>query len=478
MEDLRMAKKTENRHIKVLKLRILKPAGEMTWADLGEILREARYRVFRLANLGVSEAYLNYHLWRSKRASDFKIRTMGELNRELRETLRNEGKNEDQLNRFSKTGALPATVTDALSQYKLRAVTKKSKWKEVINGKSSLPTFRLDMAIPVRCDKKDQRRLEKTASNEVELDLMISARPYPRVVLATQEGSLGEGARAILEKLLENENQSKAGYCQRCFEIKQDTLSRKWFLFITYDFPATEVLSSKDRIVGVDLGVSCPVYVAINNGYARLGRRQFNPLMARLRALQNQTIRRRREIQRGGNEIISEERARSGHGRKRKLMPIEKLQGRIDRAYTTLNHQMSAAVIKFAKNNGSGVIQMENLDGLKEELTGTYLGERWRYAELQHFIGYKAKEAGIEVRKIDPKYTSRRCSECGYIYIEFNRAFRNTEHEKGKAAKFRCPVCNYEADADYNAARNIATLDIENIIKLQLEKQRVNPGDH
>jgi len=58
------------RIIKVLKLRLLKPAGTMGWDELGRVLREVRYRIFRLANLAVSEACLNIHLWRTGRLED------------------------------------------------------------------------------------------------------------------------------------------------------------------------------------------------------------------------------------------------------------------------------------------------------------------------------------------------------------------------------------------------------------------------
>jgi len=460
------------RHTKVLKLHILKPSGDMTWKELLELLREARYRVFRLANLAVSEAYLNFHQKRISPDFNSKRQTIGQLNRALREMLEQEGKKNND--RFSKNGALPDTVASALSRYRLHPLTSKKKWSEVLRGNISLPTFRRDMAIPVRCDKPGQKRLEKTNDGQVEVDLMICTHPYPRVVLATQDKSLGDGARTILAHLLENKDQSKNGYRQRYFEIKEDKLSHKWFLLVSYDFPASTPSLSKERIVGVDLGISCPLYVAINNGYARLGWRQFHALAARIRAIQNQTIRRRREILRGGNTIISDDRARSGHGLKRKLLPIEKLQGRIDRAYTTINHQFSSAVIKFAKDHGAGMIQIEKLDGLKEILSGTFLGERWRYSELQQFIKYKAKENGIEVKEVNPQYTSQRCSQCGYINEQFTFNYRQEQRQKlGKPVPFTCPECKYEANADYNAARNLATLDIEQLIMRQLDKQGI-----
>jgi IS605 OrfB family transposase len=449
---------SQKRHTKVIKLEIVKPVN-MTWNELGQILRDVRYRVYRLANMALSEMYLQFHGRRTSR--EYSKTKISALNRELRELLKEQSgkdKTAADCSRFSRDGALPANVTDALSQYKLRALTSKSKYSEIIRGKSSLPTFRNNMAIPFRCDKPNNRRLEKTADGDVELELVICRKPYPRVLLSTN--SLSDGHKAILQNLLDNKNGDESGYRQRCMEIKEDERRRKWNLFVTYDFPAKEPpMLSKEIIVGVDLGVSCPLFVALNKGYALLGRRHFAALAARIRRLQGRTFALRRDIQRGGKCDISGDTARSGHGRKRKLLGIMKFEDKINNAYTTLNHQLSAAVIRFALNNGAGIIQMENLDGLKDVLSGTFLGERWRYEQLQRFIKYKADEAGIEVREVNPQYTSRRCSKCGHINMEFDRAYREKNRKLGKVARFECPKCKFSADPDYNAAKNIATLD-------------------
>jgi IS605 OrfB family transposase len=328
------------------------------------------------------------------------------------------------------------------------------------------------MAIPVRCDKPGHRRLERSGNGDTELDLMICRRPYPRVLLAT--GTLGPGQRDILDRLLANGNNARGGYRQRLFEIKQDSQTHKWWLYVTYELPApAPAVARPDVIVGVDLGVSVPLYAAINNGLARLGRRQFQSLGHRIHTLQNQVIMRRRAIQRGGRAGISQPTARSGHGVHRKLLPTERLRRRIDKSYTTLNHQLSAAVIDFARNHGAGVIQMEDLSSLKETLVGTFLGARWRYHQLEQFLKYKAEENGIIFQEVNPKYTSRRCSECGFIHAAFDRAFRDRNRAGGMVARFECPECGYKADPDYNAARNIATLDIERVIELQCKKQNL-----
>jgi len=361
-------------------------------------------------------------------------------------------------------------VVDALSKYKIKGLTSKSKWREVVRGTVSLPTFRADMSIPVRCDKKQQHRLERSESGDVELDLMVCTRPYPRITLKTAK--LDGGPREVLQRLLANPGQVMEGYRQRCLEVKHDDRDNRWWLFVTYDFPAEQFTTlSEDKIVGADLGFACPVYVALGNGHARLGWRHFAGVAARVRTLQRQVMARRRSMLAGGRSSLSQGTARSGHGRKRKLRSIEQLRGRINSAQTTLNHQLSASVVQFAKDHGAGMIQIEDLSGLKDQLTGTFLGARWRYHELQQFLEYKAKEAGIGLRKVNARYTSRRCSKCGHIDAEFTRQYRDAHRQEGYVCKFHCPKCDYEADPDYNAARNLATLDIDKLIAQQCQVQ-------
>ncbi len=501
------------RHVKVIKFEILKPTGDMSWDDLAQLFRDVRYRVFRLGNLSMSEYYLAFHLYRTGRTDEWEMQTIGRLNKYLRGLLQTEyaarkqkreeeqkkeerkkkgkkGKKKEPKKeqreepdpellscRLSRDGALPASVCDALSSYRIRALTASAKWSTVTSGHASLPTFRGNMAIPVRCDKAGQRRLEETPEGDVEVDLMLCIRPYPRVMLKT--GKLTGRDRATLDRFLENPKQSSDGYRQRCFEIKQDSQKgSRWHLYVTYDFPAAPPARlSKERIVGINLGFTCPLYVAINNGDARLGWKHFVGLGERVKNLRVQTVARRRNMLRGGKSSLSAETARAGHGRRRKLQSTEKLRGRIDNAYTTLNHQFSKAVIDFAVNHGAGVIQIEDLSGLQGKLTGTFLGEQWRYHQLQSFIEYKAKEVGITVRRLNPRYTSRRCSECGYIHEGFDSKFRMANRREGFVTRFECPKCKHKGDPDYNAACNLATLDIEKLIERQCKRQGIKLVD-
>ncbi len=459
---------------KVIRLKVVKPVN-LTWPELAALLRKTRYRVFRLGNLAISDAYLQFQLWRTGRAELLPRKTIGQLNKDLARQLieeRQARKQKDRntsdapQHRFSARGggALPDTVIGALSQYKIQALTRKTRWREVLRGQSALPSLRLNGPIYIRCDKPAQKRLEKLPNGDVALDLMICTQPYPRVILAT--GTLDGSARANLDKLLD----PASDYRQRCFELRYDEDHRQWWVNISFDFIPQPVPGLRaDRIVGVDVGWRTPHSAAITYGHARLGYRAFAPLMARVRSLQTQTIAPRRSMLQANRSALASASARSGHGRKRALLSTEVLQGRIDNAYTTFNHTRARALIQFATSQGAGTIQMEDLGGLRDTLSGTFLGQRWQYHSLQQFIHDKAAEAGIEVRKVNPYFTSRRCSQCGHIRADFDRDYRN-QHPR---EPFRCPraECGFEADPDYNAARNLATTGIEELIKLQCAKQ-------
>lgn len=147
----------------------------------------------------------------------------------------------------------------------------------------------------------------------------------------------------------------------------------------------------------------------------------------------------------------------NGHGRKAKTKNINKLRDKIARFSDTFNHKYSKYIVEFAVKNNCGVIQMEDLSGATKDTTDKFLKD-WSYHDLQFKIEYKAKEYGIEVIKVNPKFTSKRCNRCGCIHKE------NRDGSKNQA-KFECVVCGHKDNADVNASKNIALSNITEIIK-------------
>ncbi len=473
---------------KVATFQIVKPVN-MDWREFRKLLRDVRYRLWRLGNMAVSEAYLTFHKkYRMGQAQSDGAHKLSVLDKRLRQALIDEGVRVEELSRYSRKGAVSGYICGAFEKTKLSAIKSKSKWRDIINGRASLPVFRRDLAIPINCSDCQPRMIERTEAGEYQVDLRICLQDkelapngYPRVLLSTAK--ISDGQRAVLERLVSNKTNSLPGYRHRFFEIKEKR--GKWFLSVSYDFPRAEAGKlHQDIIVGVDLGWSVPLYAALNKGYARIGWKKLEPLAKRIRHLQKQVKGRRLSMQRGGQADLAGPTARMGHGRRRNLQAIEKLEGKINDAYTTLNHQLSHCIIEFAKNNGAGVIQIEDLRGLADELRATFIGQNWRYHQLQEFIKYKAEEAGIKVvPPVNPFYTSRRCSVCGYLHKDFTFEYRQVNRKNGMSVMFECPECSKKAkeegkeykalNADYNAARNLATANIEEKIRLQCKEQGI-----
>ena len=76
----------------------------------------------------------------------------------------------------------------------------------------------------------------------------------------------------------------------------------------------------------------------------------------------------------------------------------------------------------------------------------------WAFGQLGSFIQYKAAERGIAVVYVDPRHTSQRCQNCGYIS-------KNNRHQH----LFKCKSCGYTANADLNAAVNIRQVYFETL---------------
>ena len=97
---------------------------------------------------------------------------------------------------------------------------------------------------------------------------------------------------------------------------------------------------------------------------------------------------------------------------------------------------------------------MEDLTGIKSDNDFPKRLQHWTYYDLQAKIENKAKEHGIKVIKINPQYTSKRCSKCGNIDLE----------NRKKQDLFKCTSCGFECNADFNASQNLSIKDIAQII--------------
>jgi len=118
-------------------------------------------------------------------------------------------------------------------------------------------------------------------------------------------------------------------------------------------------------------------------------------------------------------------------------------------------HSLSNQIIKDLIFTGQEVLVLENLKDLRKSSSrknGTSKGKELNYrinncfpfSMLKQVLEYKCLEHNILVETINPAYTSQTCGRCGSL---------NTQ--RPSQSRFICQDCNFQLDADLNAARNI-----------------------
>jgi IS605 OrfB family transposase len=263
-------------------------------------------------------------------------------------------------------------------------------------------------------------------------------------------------------------------YKQGSGQIIQDKKG-KWYFIISFSFEPEVRQLDTNRILGVDLGITNAATMQIwdetKQDWDRLSYKECMLDGKELIHFRQKIEARKRDFLRlrKVTGITNEySKGKKGHGTQARIKPIENLNDKIANFRDTMNHKYSKYIVDMALKNNCGIIQMENLEGFTEKAENSFL-KSWSYYDLQSKIIYKAKEHGIEVIKVNPKYTSKRCSKCGCIHND-NRDCKNNQ------SRFECVVCGYGNDgkvnADINAAKNIALPNIDEIIKEQVEIQK------
>jgi IS605 OrfB family transposase len=195
-------------------------------------------------------------------------------------------------------------------------------------------------------------------------------------------------------------------------------------------------------VLGVDRGV---LKVAVCSDNTFFG-------SSRLRSVKGRYQYQRHVLQRVGT--------RSAH---RKL---RKVSGRERRFALDVNHCISKAIVEKEEFD---VFAVENLEVGKAKRKGRRFNRMlgsWSPGQLLRFIVYKAEALGKAVVGVHPRYTSQRCSRCGYVDKRNRRGLR-----------FRCLQCGFQLNADLNAARNIGVLGRSELLRLCVNEPIVALGD-
>jgi putative transposase len=139
------------------------------------------------------------------------------------------------------------------------------------------------------------------------------------------------------------------------------------------------------------------------------------------------------------------------HGTKSAKKHLKKLSGRESRFKKNTNHVISKRIVQKARANGLGIaiedlrhIRLRTEARLRKSQRSRH--SSWTFGQLREFLSYKAALAGVPLHTVDPRNTSRTCSECGHCVKENRKS----------QASFVCQACGYTDNADRNAALNIS----------------------
>lgn len=329
-------------------------------------------------------------------------------------------------------------------------------------GCVSLPTFKKDCAVPLHVNFVSLTGEKGTNTGfyheYADVNDLVNALEYdnsPKVFLRFPNKITfgvvfgnpykGREQRSVFSKIFLGEYKIQGSSIQI-------NSKGKIILNLTMQVPDIKTEHIEGRIVGVDLGQKIPAMCAMNDdNYSRNAIGDIENFLKVRTQIQNQ----RRRLQKNLRNTSS------GHGRKKKLKPLDRISEKERNFVSTYNHMVSKRVVDYAVKNCASQINIEDLSGFAKDKNGKSVDDEskkkvlrnWSYFELQQQIRYKALRYGIKVRTVNPAYTSQTCSYCGEM------------GSRPEQEKFICsnPDCschkiykNGWINADFNAARNIA----------------------
>ena len=326
--------------------------------------------------------------------------------------------------------------------------------KEVREGKRSIRTYKKGMPIPFPWNKTIRlEAVKKELSgkhDEDEYDFYLnwykSSRTDKKAIrFRLHFGKDKSNNLLIVKRCLHIDKTSSENYQLQTssIQMKKGPEGAELYLLLVVNIPQEQHVLNKKIVVGVDLGINVPAYVATNCTEERkaIGDRDH-------------FLNTRTAFSRRFHSFQRLKGTAGGKGRKKKLEPLEQLREKERNWVHTQNHHISRDVINFALQARAATIQMEDLSGYGKDEEGNvkpenkFLQSRWSYFELQSMIKYKAAKCGIKVNLIAPAYTSQTCSWCGQMGLRESTSFVCQNPE--------CKQYGKDIHADYNAARNIA----------------------
>ena len=128
---------------------------------------------------------------------------------------------------------------------------------------------------------------------------------------------------------------------------------------------------------------------------------------------------------------------------------VAKLKNKVTNQRLDYLHKITT---KLVKDYDVIVVEKLNTNGMlkNHHLSRSIANAAW--SKLVSLLDYKCKWYGKQLIVVDPKNTSRICSNCGKKNYDFDKL---TQQEWLNTREWNCPNCQTHHDRDVNAAKNI-----------------------
>ena len=227
-------------------------------------------------------------------------------------------------------------------------------------------------------------------------------------------------------KAYKHARETLAQFPKLCGGVTLNRREGEWFATFVVERKGPKARSSE--VVGVDIGM---VSIVSTSGGRRYG--QVSPELRR--RVERANVKRRRKQQL--NACL-----------KRKSRATVSLKD--DKAEAFARNEIGRALNQMLDELPGGTkVALERLTVKDMRFKSRQMNRALRASQLGYVgdkLKFKLDERGIRYRSVQPAYSSQQCSQCGFT-ISMNRRSQ---------AEFHCLWCGFEANADENAASNIA----------------------
>lgn len=228
--------------------------------------------------------------------------------------------------------------------------------------------------------------------------------------------------------------------------VKTITVKReggRWYVVLSCDDVPAKPLPATGAIVGIDMGVAS--FLTTSDGTHVPNPRPMTATAARLAEAQQSLARKKRGSNRR-RKAVRKVAALHANVHRSRLDHVHKTALALVRDHDVIVHE-DLRITNMTKRPrprpvGDGSFE-PNGAARKGGLNRSINDAGW--GVFLSVLAHKAESASRIVLAVNPRHTSQRCAECGYVAAE-NRVTQ---------AEFHCLACSHEAHADVNAAQNI-----------------------